>query len=247
MRKRLAFSISIMIISGILSSVYAQIDLLVFSTVGTNPVDNPVYVNVGNFSQIYYKKVYLNYGFDFNLTQREIRPFNAFQTECAYQFNIKDNALLIGGRYLYKPSTELVKERNLHFYASYNMPHWKIHLGTNFKSFKLNNSYAENLEDQSTAILKERPGITYRLQFYLFNRYENERNYNINFMITNIDWFIIEQETNPFVGAGFYYDFKNTNITIYNHLFYQTAGFNNIRVNYFGLYNRIGLKWNIEY
>jgi hypothetical protein len=247
MLRKTIITYALIIVSGVFSITIAQIDLKTFATVGTNPVDNPVFSNVGIYTQTYYKRFYFTYAFDLNLTQREVRPFQAIYSSLVYQWQIKENALLLEVNLLYKPSTELVREFNWGVMAKYNTKKWEFDLGTNFKRFNLNKDFSEELSDNSIDVLKERPGMTYCIKYFLLDRSDDSKNYNVNFMLTNFDWFIIEQETNPFVGAGFYYDFNDTDLSVFSHLFYQAAGFNNIRVNYFGLYFRAGLTWEIEY
>ncbi len=248
MWKKTILTLVLFILSGVSYLSVAQVTLKTFTTIGTNPIQKPVYTNVGVFSSARYGSYYITYAFDFNLMQRDVHPFNAIYADMGYNFNIKAKLATIEANFLYKPSTALVNELNWGAQFKYNLRHWKFCLGTNFKSFRLNKDYTNTLSDKTVRVINERPSMTYRIQYFLNDRTKDKcKKYNLSFMLTNMDWFVIQQETNPFVGTGFYYNFQELDLTLFTQVFYETAGFNNIRVNYFGFYVKGGVSWYLEY
>jgi hypothetical protein len=70
--------------------------------------------------------------------------------------------------------------------------------------------------------------------------------WNIYLNLSNFERFIIEQEINPMLNLGFTWQKEQNAPKLFADIWYQTAGFNNIRVNYFGWFFRTGVKWEIK-
>ncbi len=244
MNKFLIPLIIVLLISVASSTSLAQISFGTYSTIGTNPIEKPVFVSTGINSTIGYKSFIFDYKFDLNLTSRKTIPFNAITTLLGYQLQINEGALLEPSiYYLFKPSTELVSEHDFGLIVTYKLNKWEFNLGNNFKFFQLKRIVAENDDPSDQRTISERPGFIYKLKYQFL---KSSSNFNFNICVTNYDWFIIEQEINPFVGSNIKYNFIDTNIQLFGDIYYQAAGFNNIRVNYFGFYIRTGLKWTIK-
>lgn len=223
--------------------VYGQFKAGAFVGGGTNPLEKPVFLSSGVYANAKYKVFSAGYAMDINFTNRDIRAFNAIKTSLNYENWIKKTKFKIGLLYLFRPSTLLVAEHNIAIQIDYMIKNWEFRFGNNFRAFKFRKGIAEYLTSTEKKPLWESPNFMYMLRYYL-----KSDKYPIGayVSITNFDWFIIEQESNPFVNIGAYYKLQDAGLNIFVDYNYQTAGFNNIRVNYFGMFFRTGVIWEIE-
>ena len=72
-----------------------------------------------------------------------------------------------------------------------------------------------------------------------------EHQWNLGGSMTNYDYFLIQQETNPMLTALFQYNI-NLNWRLYSELWYQGAGMLNLASNYYGFYFRAGFRWQLN-
>jgi hypothetical protein len=83
----------------------------------------------------------------------------------------------------------------------------------------------------------------YSVKYYFW---QTSNPWNLYLNITNFERFIIEQEMNPMLNMGLIWQKNDKWPQIFVDYWYQTAGLNNIRVNYFGWLLRTGVKWEIK-
>lgn len=72
----------------------------------------------------------------------------------------------------------------------------------------------------------------------------HNHNWNLGLTITNIDYYTINQSTNPIFNLQMKYDLK-PNLSVRIDSWYKQAGIFNIYANYFGYFFRGGVKWEI--
>jgi hypothetical protein len=210
---------------------------------GTNPLDNPLFLSSGVYAYAKHHGFSADYAIDINITNRDVRAFNAIKTSLNYENELKNSSYKIGLVYLFRPSTELVSEHNMALQVDYQIKNWEFRLGNNFRAFKFKTGTVEYIGSDENTTLWESPNLMYLIRYYIST---NQKTLGGYVSITNFDWFIIEQETNPFVNIGAYYKLQDAGLNIFVDYNYQTAGFNNIRVNYFGMFFRTGVIWEIE-
>ncbi|MDD2634872.1 MAG: hypothetical protein PHW82_05175 [Bacteroidales bacterium] len=221
----------------------AQFKAGAFVSLGVNPIEQPVFVSSGIYASAQYKFISVDYAFDFNINHRDIRAFNAIKTSVNYETDINNSYLKAGVMYMYKPSTELISEQNIAIQIDYLIKKWEFRLGNNFRAYKFKNGVEDIVNTENETIIWEKPNIMYMIRYYFL---ESSNKWNIYLSATNFDWFIIEQEVNPFINAGGYYKNNENGLKLFMDLNYQAAGFNNIRVNYFGFFVRTGFIWEVK-
>ena len=72
----------------------------------------------------------------------------------------------------------------------------------------------------------------------------HENSWNVGLSCTNIDYFIINQSTNPVFNIQMLYK-PNSNLTIRLDTWYKQAGILNINANHFAYFFRGGITWEI--
>ena len=134
------------------------------------------------------------------------------------------------------------KESNWGILANIERKHFTWKLGTEFRTYHVTKEAIENFDIESNKNLHENWNMMYLLGY---NLYPADNLWNIGIAITNIDHFIINQETNPmFFLQGKYK--VSLPLTIYFESWYKSAGTLNISANYFGFLFRTGLIWELD-
>jgi len=83
--------------------------------------------------------------------------------------------------------------------------------------------------------------LLYLLGYYLKPQ---EHNWNVGINVTNIDYYLLNQSTNPlFYLQGEYRPTER--MSLFAEAWYKSAGAFNISVNYFGYLFRSGLLWKL--
>lgn len=238
--------ITIVLISGMsltVHSVYAQFKIDVFSGIAVNPIDRPCMISAGFSPGYVYKNFAIDYALDINLNHRDKKVLNAFATSLSYKLNLCSNPLKFSLFYCNKPVSQMLNIHNTGLKINYIVKRWDFTLGNNFNIYKFTNNVAETYNIADNRYLVESPNIMYSVKYFIM---QPGNVWNLYINISNFEIFIVEQEINPMFNVGFIWK-KNSNWPQFfiDH-WYQTAGLNNIRVNYFGWFTRIGVHWEIN-
>ena len=224
-------------------NLFGQFKIEVFSGMTVNPVEQPFLASVGFSPGIEIGKFSFEYALDLNINKRNQKAINAFVLNTSYQIVIDDNPLKFSLFYLHKPISQMLNIHNTGCFANYKFKKWEFLLGNNLNIYKFTNNAVDvyNILDNETLV--EAFNLIYTLKYYLFKK---GNAWNTYFNLSNFDKFVIEQEINPMINLGACYQKNLDTPSFYLDLWYQSAGFNNIRVNYFGFFYRIGVLWEID-
>ncbi len=243
MKIKYVFFLYFLICSFCVTTVQAQFKIDVFAGVSSNPVDNPPLITIGHSPQFEYHNFFVSYAMDVNLNNRDKKIINAFSTGLGYKFAVKNHPLKTSLFYCYKPVSNILNVNNAGLKIDYTVRKWYFALGNNFNFYKFNNNAAEIYGITDNDVLVEAANLMYSVKYHLR---EIGSDWNLFINLTNFELFIIEQETNPMLDLGFTYKRRENSPKFFADLWYQTAGFNNIRVNYFGVFFRTGVSWEIK-
>lgn len=219
----------------------AQFKFEAFTTVGKNYTNTHHFVNIGQFSQFTYKSFELNYSIDFNLLDRDLKSINGFTGSIGYIMFPEKTKLKVNLFYNFRPVSSILNDRNWGLKFMHSVRHWDFELGNNIRSYKFSSDYIDAMGfSEHESIIKESWNLMYSIKYNLKGE---DWKWNVYLNLTNFERFIIEQEINPMLDLGFTYSLNEGQTKLFADLWYQTAGFNNIRVNYFGYFTRIGILW----
>lgn len=160
------------------------------------------------------------------------------------EFKIWKYPMEVKGFYLLDISAENFYESNwgayLHFKRS---KHFRFKLGLNNRTYTIYKSIREenNIKTED-AKLREYFNLIYCFGAFLK---PVEHNWNVGIHITNFDYFLMNQSTNPIFNIQGKYKYKSK-FEFFSELWYKEAGMFNISVNNFGYTIRIGMKWIIK-
>ena len=221
----------------------AQFKIEVFSGIAVNPVDQPCLISAGFSPGYEYKNFSIDYAMDFNINHRDTKVINAFASSIAYKINLNNIPLKFNLFYCNKPVSQILNIHNTGLKMNYILKKWDFTLGNNFNIYRFTDDAVKIYEIVDNRYLVESANIMYSIKYFIMQK-GNPWNLYIN--LTNFERFIIEQETNPMLNLGFIWQKNDNWPQIFVDYWYQSAGFNNIRVNYFGWLLRTGVKWEIN-
>jgi hypothetical protein len=169
--------------------------------------------------------------------------FSAYTIKASNEFKIRKFPITFGAIYLWKPISSILNESNAGLFAALGVKRFRFLLGANTRRYYFTENARRDLNFSSTTAtsLWEPLNFIYGVgyEFLCFQKWRAE------IAVTNLDNYIIEQETNPRIATRVSYGLNNKT-TIYADLGYIQAGLLNMRVNYFGAYLRGGLLWKLN-
>ena len=167
------------------------------------------------------------------------KTFTGFFVQGGYQANIKQQPVWLDGFFRFNPFSDLVHETNWGAVASTQGVHMRYLLGMHFRTYKLSRQGADN--QPKPAKVHENANLLYLLGYYLKPQ---DNNWNVGINVTNIDYYLLNQSTNPlFYLQGEYQPTER--LRLFAEAWYKSAGAFNISVNYFGFLFRTGLIWKL--
>jgi hypothetical protein len=223
-------------------SLEAQGQLSSFIDVGENNVSEGYYVKsslVGNYQ---FGKTNISAGAQLNLKNAAESVFSGTYFKVSREIKIKTFPFDVEGLFLYTPFSKLIHESNLGLVAIVDRTHFTWKLGTNFRTYRIRNEAAETYDIESNRSLHENWNIMY-LFGYRLKPIDNK--WNVGISLTNIDYFLINQETNPMVYLKGSFEIK-PKLKLYTEYWYKSAGSLNISANSFGAFIRAGIIWKID-
>jgi len=165
-------------------------------------------------------------------------------------FKVLAGAFVQAGEHALRPSlivmnnyyNTTVNVRDLAILTDYEKTHFSYTLGLDFKTYSYNNKalVEYNIEAENRK-LSENWNLIWAIQYFL-KPLGNK--WNISLAITNIDDYLINQETNPFFKLSGYYD-VNEKISLFGMFVYKNSGSFNLSSNHFGYQIKCGLRWKI--
>lgn len=231
----------ILLISSNLSN--AQIKLQSYIDIGGNNASEGVFVKDLYRISYEYKTYSFETGMQFDLHSNNPNTLTGFDIIASKDFLMNDFPFEAKGFFMLNRFSDLLYETNFGGkIETKKLKHFLFAVGTNFKTYSVN-SYArkEYSINKSDSKLNENFNLIYLITAYL-KPYEND--WNLGITCTNIDYYTINQSTNPVFNLQMKYKIKS-NLSIYSEIWYKQAGIFNIQANYFGCFFRGGVKWEI--
>lgn len=231
--------ISGLIVSGTLS---AQLNISGLSDFGKNNVSEGIFLNSSILSNYQLDKNSIEFASQFNIISNTKRIFSSMYVKAARDLNLKNFPFTIQGFYLYNNFSELLFEYNYGGLIQIKRNRYIIKIGTNFKTYGINKQAQNNYQIESNTTLHENWDLMYAAYVFLKQK---DNKYNLGLGVSNFDYFIINQKSNPVINInGNYY--LNPEINLFVELWMKSSGAFNMSVNYFGFLFRTGLTWEID-
>jgi len=170
-------------------------------------------------------KVSMATGGQFDLAGTSPNVFTGFYFQGAYEFAIKKFPLDVQGLFLLNPYSDIIHE-------------WNI----NFRKYYITGKAQDEYEIEENNSVFEKWNLMYLLGYMLKPR---DHHWNVGVTVTNVDYFLINQETNPMINLRGSCAISDP-FSIYLETWYKSAGTFNISANTFGYFFRTGVIWKLK-
>ena len=220
----------------------AQPSIKSFAEAGHNNVFDRGYFSYSILPSYDLKDDSFDAGFLFSFGGDRESNFGGYSLRYIRRFSLLRQSFAVSGSYLWIPFSTDLRETNWCIVLNYTLPHFRFALGNNYRTYRFRRSFMLSDEDATGNYRIIEPGnFMYSFQYRLN---KEEKPWNLMFSVTNNDYFVIEQETNPLIILNGTYRFKE-NLTSFMDIGYKSAGLLCIKVDYFGYFLRLGMKWDI--
>jgi hypothetical protein len=223
-------------------ALHAQLSLSGWIDVGSNNVSEGLYLKSAGFGSYQSGKMTFNAGMQIDVVSQNPNILSGFKADIRRQFRLKKIAPEIQGFYSLNRFSDLLYEYNLGLLCNVNLEHFDFSLGTHFRTYGLTKDAAEEYYIETHKKIHENWNMVYLVAYRLK---PPGHEWNVSLNVTNIDHFIISQETNPVIFLRGQYKVAAP-FNLFAELWYKTAGSFNLSVNYFGFLVRTGIVWDIE-
>lgn len=220
----------------------AQLSLSMYFDAGKNNVSEGLYIKTAAIGDYEFGKNYVGGGVQFDLKSPGTDFISATSLEIGREFSIKNFPFEIEGLIHYSRFSDLLYEYNLGVSGKVKLDHFDFRLGTHFRTYMITKDAVEEYSIEKHKKIHENWNLLY-LVAYRLKPVDHE--WNVFLSVTNIDHFIINQETNPVLFLRGEYRVSDP-LNIFSELWYKTAGSLNLSVNHFGFFVRTGIVWDIE-
>jgi len=235
-------SVALIILSVFTVDTSSQPSLLSFAETGQNNIYKDGYFSFSVSPSYELGKNFVEGGILFSFGGEREKNLTACSVMGGHRFIFLKQSFNISGFYLWKPFSTELRETNWGIVLNLELPHFRFSLGNNYRTYRFSREYIrlnEDIADNSRIV--EPWNLIYTFQY---NLKKKEERWNVMFSVTNCDYFIIEQETNPMVIFKGNYQIKD-NIQSFIDIGYKGVGFFNMKVDRFGYFFRLGMIWKI--
>jgi hypothetical protein len=223
-------------------NLLAQYRTTFYTDIGQTVVSEGLFVKMADLTTYQFGKNKLEAGLQIDILSNNDRFFSGYNIKVSREWTIKSFPLETRAFFLLSPFSDILRETNWGILLGIYRNHFTIEIGTNFRTYAYNHKAVNTYDFETDTRMHENWNLMYSFNGYIKPL---ENIWNIGLSITDIDNFIINQETNPVINLQFTYRFKPS-LKLYFETWYKSAGALNLNVNYFGFFVRTGIIWDIN-
>ncbi len=219
----------------------AQPGLSIYTDAGRNNVSHGVFINSAILGHYKYGKNKVSAGFLADLKNYN-NGFSGFTLNASRFVSIKDNLIELKAFYTRTYPTAIFAESNWGILLQINHKRFEAAVGSNFRTYSFSQQAVDEYNiSKNNSKVHEIFNLMYRLSYYVK---PTDNNWNVCLSITNIDYFVINQETNPVLNLSGMYKISSP-VSLYFQAWYKCSGVTNLELNHFGYFFRAGIIWDI--
>jgi hypothetical protein len=224
-------------------NINAQPVLTVYSDASKNTVSDGLFIRsafLGNYGLGNYQ---LKAALQTNLINGNNIVISGYRFDGSREFKLKNTLLELNGFGLWTAYTGILQETNFGCLMAMKSRHFDVQFGTNFRTYSFRKDAVEKYEIANDATkIHENFNLMYS---FGYNLKPSNHKWNAGLAFTNIDYFMINQETNPYVNLKGFFKVSSS-LHLFAEVWYKTAGAINRSSNYFGFLMRGGIVWNFN-
>jgi hypothetical protein len=221
----------------------AQTGLSVYTDIGRNNIAKGNIIKSAVFGYFNSGKINIETGFQTDLKNSNKYGFSGYSINVSRNVVVKDILFEIRGFSTWTSPTEILLETNRGALLKMKRNRFEMAVGTNFRTFNLRQEAVKDYEIESkNTQIHEVYNLMYSFSYFLKPK---DDKWNVGLTITNIDHFVISQETNPVFNLNGIYKITPP-VSLFAEAWYKCAGLTNLELNHFGFFFRTGIIWNIN-
>jgi hypothetical protein len=224
-------------------NVAAQPVLTIYSDAGKNTVSDGLLIRSAFLGNYRFRNYQLKAGLQTNLINGNDNTLSGYRIDCSKEFKIKNTLLELNGFRLWTASSGILQEINYGGLIAMKTRHFDMQIGTNFRTYSFRREAIEYYKIGNDATkIHENFNLIYS---FGYNLKPSDHRWNAGLTVTNMDYFLINQETNPYVNLNGYYKIRSP-VCLFAEAWYKNTGAFNLSSNYFGFLIRGGIVWNFN-
>ncbi len=220
----------------------AQLQTSAYIDLGQNVSSDGLFLKIADLTSYQLGRNKLGGGVQIDILSNTDRVFSGFNFNLSREWSIKSFPVETRAFFMLTPFSDILRESNWGILFGIYRDHFTIKIGTEFRTFAYNQKAENSYDIDKGNRIHENWNLMYSFSGYIK---PGDSEWNIGLSLTNINNFIINQETNPLLNLRFNYKF-NPNLQSYFESWYESAGALNLEVNYFGFFIRTGIIWDIN-
>lgn len=223
--------------------VEAQPVLTFYSDAGKNMYSDALYIRSAFLGNYQLGTYCLKTAIQTNLINSNENTMSGFRFEGSKIFELKNTKFELNGFGLLTLYSETLKESNYGCLLTMKSRHFDLQFGTNFRTYNFRKNALKSLEiENAETEIHENFNLMYS---FGYNLNPSNHRWNAGLRLTNFDYFLINQETNPFVNVNGFFKVSSP-LHVFAEVWYKTSGTLNMSSDYFGFLIRGGIVWNFN-
>jgi hypothetical protein len=224
-------------------NVSAQTGLTIYGDALKNIISEKSGIRSAVLGTFKYGRNQLDAGFQTNLINRNNTLLSGFYVNGSREFKIRNIPFTLNGFWLWIAPSQILKETDYGCSILMKQDHFEVKVGTNFRTYSFRKQAIDDYDiNKEASKLHENFNLLYS---FSYNLRPKASRWNTGLSITNSDYFLINQETNPYMNVHFSYKVSSP-VCLFAEAWYKTAGAINMSINYFGYTLRVGMIWKIK-
>lgn len=224
------------------SNLNAQVQLSAFSDVGHSNISEGIYLKTSANINYKYRNFALQTGFSNDIISNNTSLFSGFKLNVSHFFKIRQKEYSAKLFFISTTLSDFVNEKNYGLVFSAEKERFNLKIGTGFKRIGYTQHAIETVGLLSNENVYE---IFNPLYSVSYNVNKPTKTWNVGIGLTNMDYFVVNQATNPMTTIFGHYTLSES-VRLTAQIWYKTAGAFNLHVNYFGLFFRPGIIWKLK-
>lgn len=216
---------------------------IAFTDVGTKNISHGLFIKSSLNGSYQFGRNFIESGVIMNLRSNNQHLLPGIRILVSREALGKKKPVEFQGFLIQSTSTDILTETNYGALFKIKRNYYEFALGTNFRTYAFTSYAIQTYHVQNNATRYMEPwNLMYALSLYLK---QLNSSWNIGLSVTNFDYFLIYQETNPQINLKGLYQ-MNARISLFAESWYETSGLLNRYANFFGIFARTGIKWNFK-
>lgn len=222
-------------------SLMAQPGIVSFAEFGTNNVSDGLYIRASGLG--YYESGKYNFvaGAQFDVISINENFLTGLDLSASRDFRIRNFNLETEVFFKWTFYSGLLRVSDWGLLAGRDREHFSARIGTHFTTFSLTEEAMWYYDPAAETKIHENWNILFLINYRVKKR---DNIWNLGFSLTNVDYFINAQTTNPAININGSYRIK-PKLDLYAETWLKSSGAFNSNSNYFGFFFRTGITWNI--